>query len=541
VLNLDADNAGPLDVPSAEATLAQRLRVACWAALCAIVLYALLDTTVGHPRGWTLRALDAALAASLVGILIARRYASTARALRRLALAGTAAICATAAAFGIIARDPIGPPVLLCVLALSAAIVFPWGFRTQLWAVAMAALAITAQFVWSSGAIRALPFSAVLATIIGLAASALIAWELERHRRGIAQRDQILRQHARHQRAWIAALPVTLHRTILQGAQSGRMIVSDNVERLVGYASAHFVATDGIARWSQCVHPDDRAVFRVAFAELLTSGRATSEYRMQHSDGSYRWLLTHAVLLRDERGEPSEVIGSMLDLTERKRVEEELACSELRHRLVTQATTDLIWDWDLRSDVVTRNDALQSRFGHAPETIAANATWSLDQIHEQDRARVQASIRAVLDGEGCDWRAEYRFRRGNGEYAFVADRGYVGRPRRRGLRLARGVPLSPRQRRVRIRRRSRLRHARRARTAGPHGGRNERRNHAQTRRRAIAAQRGAFPLAHRAGVRSDHHRRRQGDHPLRKPVAFHRARLPARSTGRPRRGRFRLH
>jgi PAS domain S-box-containing protein len=427
MLNLDADGANPLDALSTEETLTQRLRVACGAALCAIILYALLDTTIGHPHGWTLRALDAALAAFLFGVLIALRYAATARALRWLAFAGTAAICAAAAAFGIIARDPIGPPVLLCALALTAAIVFPWGVRTQLWTVAMAALAITAQFVWSSGTIRALPLSAVLATITGLAASALIAWELDRHRRGIAERDEILRQHARHQQAWIAALPVTLHRTILHGPQSGRMVFSDNVERLVGYAAAHFIATDGITRWSQSVHPDDRAVFRIAFTDLLSSGRATSEYRLRHSDGSYRWLLTHAVLLRDERGNPSEVIGSMLDLTERKRVEDELARSELRHRLVTQATTDLIWDWDLHTDVVSRNDAMHACFGHAPDAIAAKPAWWLAQIHEQDRARVEASIRAVLDGEHCDWREEYRFRRGNGEYAFVADRGYVMR------------------------------------------------------------------------------------------------------------------
>ncbi len=427
MLNIDADDPNPLAAPSADETLTQRLRVACWAALCAITLSALLDIAIDHPHGWTVRALGTALAAFLFGVLIALRYASTARTLRRLALAGTAAICAAAAAFGIIAHDPIGPPVLLCALALTAAIVFPWGFRTQLWTVAMAALATTAQFVWWRGAIRALPLSAVLATIIGLAASALIAWELERHRRSIAERDRILRQHARHQRAWIAALPVTLHRTILQGEQSGRMIFSDNVERLVGHAAAHFVGTDGIARWSQSVHPDDREVFGVAFTDLLTNGGATSEYRLQHRDGSYRWLLTHAVLLRDERGDPSEVIGSMLDLTERKRMEDELQRSELRHRLVTQATTDLIWDWDLRSDLVTRNDAMHACFGHAPETIAGNATWWLDQVHEQDRARVQASLRAVLDGEGCDWHEEYRFRRGNGEYAVVADRGYVMR------------------------------------------------------------------------------------------------------------------
>src|SRR5260221_3755694 len=193
----------------------------------------------------------------------------------------------------------------------------------------MAGAAIAIHLAWLTNPRVELPPSVVLATVTGLAASALIAWELERHRLAIAQRDHASRQQARRQEAWSAALPVTLHRNALRGEKAGRMLFSDNVDRLIGYPSADFAGPDGIARWSQRVHPDDRELFVRSAAALLEQGGARLEYRMHHADGSYRWLRTQAVLLPDDEGMPCEVIGSTLDLTERKHAEEELARSEL--------------------------------------------------------------------------------------------------------------------------------------------------------------------------------------------------------------------
>ncbi|WAH56073.1 PAS domain-containing protein [Pseudomonas silvicola] len=57
--------------------------------------------------------------------------------------------------------------------------------------------------------------------------------------------------------------------------------------------------------------------------------------------------------------------------------------------------------------------------------MEATGEWWLGQIHADDRAQVQASIHAVIDGTATDWSAEYRFRRLNGSYAEVLDRGYI--------------------------------------------------------------------------------------------------------------------
>jgi diguanylate cyclase (GGDEF)-like protein/PAS domain S-box-containing protein len=98
-----------------------------------------------------------------------------------------------------------------------------------------------------------------------------------------------------------------------------------------------------------------------------------------------------------------------------------------RFELISRATNDVVWDWDLVNDAVWWNDAYHERFGHARErTVRGPGSWT-DFIHPEDHDATLGSIRAVIDGGGSAWQAEYRFRRADGEYRFVMDRGFVVR------------------------------------------------------------------------------------------------------------------
>ena len=77
------------------------------------------------------------------------------------------------------------------------------------------------------------------------------------------------------------------------------------------------------------IHPDDRAVVRAHFRQMLSNrdnGHASSqlEYRWRHKNGSYIWASENRTLVRNERGEPTALIGSTRDVTERKKVEREV-------------------------------------------------------------------------------------------------------------------------------------------------------------------------------------------------------------------------
>jgi PAS domain S-box-containing protein len=98
------------------------------------------------------------------------------------------------------------------------------------------------------------------------------------------------------------------------------------------------------AWWKEHVHPDDRQrVFAGIEAALARGGETwTHEYRFRRADGTYATVVDRAMVVRDEGGRPVRMIGSMMDVTERRRVEERVRRSEAELRALFSAMDDII-------------------------------------------------------------------------------------------------------------------------------------------------------------------------------------------------------
>jgi PAS domain S-box-containing protein len=85
-------------------------------------------------------------------------------------------------------------------------------------------------------------------------------------------------------------------------------------------------AANRFDEWRDRLHPDDRERAVSTLKDYFESDESNyeQEYRLRHKDGSYRWILTRGVALRDANGRPYRMAGSHTDITERKRVEEDL-------------------------------------------------------------------------------------------------------------------------------------------------------------------------------------------------------------------------
>jgi PAS domain S-box-containing protein len=121
------------------------------------------------------------------------------------------------------------------------------------------------------------------------------------------------------------------------------------------------------------------------------------------------------------------------DISDRHRAEQALRDSEERFRLVARATRDVVWDWDLRTNALWWNEAVQSLLGYTGEEVGCDVSWWYDRIHPDERQRVIGRILEVVGGTEAFWSDEYRFRRADGSYAHFFDRGHVlrdesGRP-----------------------------------------------------------------------------------------------------------------
>jgi PAS domain S-box-containing protein len=142
-------------------------------------------------------------------------------------------------------------------------------------------------------------------------------------------------------------------------------------------------------------------------------------------DGSCVFVNGTVRPLRDADGRELGFLKVARDETDRRASDDLLRETEERYRLAARATNDAIWDWDLTTDRVRWNEAVQVLFGFAPEQVGPDGLWWKEHIHPSDRGRVLASIQAIIDGAKDTWVEQYRFRRADGAYATVFDRGTV--------------------------------------------------------------------------------------------------------------------
>jgi len=105
--------------------------------------------------------------------------------------------------------------------------------------------------------------------------------------------------------------------------QSGEVYLSPRGKEFFGYRQDELQVDE--ASFFERVHPDDDASVREALARSARDGAPYRvEYRLRHQDGGHRWVLSRGEVVRNENGEPARMVGSIADITERKRAEQEL-------------------------------------------------------------------------------------------------------------------------------------------------------------------------------------------------------------------------
>ena len=120
---------------------------------------------------------------------------------------------------------------------------------------------------------------------------------------------------------------------------------SPHWKSMLGYAEHEVKNT--FSAWQELLHPDDAERSTLTIRNFLEGRRPVYEleHRLRHRDGTYRWILARGVVLRDASGQPVRLAGTHVDLTERKKTEEQLrqANSALaeRQQQLTNALADL--------------------------------------------------------------------------------------------------------------------------------------------------------------------------------------------------------
>ncbi len=168
--------------------------------------------------------------------------------------------------------------------------------------------------------------------------------------------------------------------------------VSEQIGPVSGFTAEQFM--NDISLWASRLHPDDKDRVLAEFDKVPVNESIKIEYRWKASDGKYLWFLDSGVLIRDKNGKPYEIIGTWLDITERKKTNERIKkdlkiktalLQEIYHRTKNnmQVISSMlkIQSRNLENRTLTKNEGID--FLHDSFNDVINKIKSMSLVHEK--------------------------------------------------------------------------------------------------------------------------------------------------------------
>lgn len=224
----------------------------------------------------------------------------------------------------------------------------------------------------------------------------------------------------------------------LRQAASLAGLVSGELDLLTGEvtASAELATFLGLRRLPTrttlpgilaAIHDDDRVevVRRITRAlDPAGDGHFESEHRFVARARQERWHQVRGVVrFEDGAGtrRPVRLLFTAIDVTARRRQEEEGRVREQRLALALGALRGLVYDWDARTGTTTRSGEMTELLGWAPHEVPDDVSWWHQQVHPDDHAQLLEAWLAIERGERDLSIQEYRVRHRDGRWVWVWD------------------------------------------------------------------------------------------------------------------------
>jgi PAS domain S-box-containing protein len=194
--------------------------------------------------------------------------------------------------------------------------------------------------------------------------------------------------------------------------------VSSQAEKLLGYPITNWITEPTF--WADHIHPDDRE-WAINFCSQSTKKKGTYsfEYRMIAADNRIVWL-RDVVTVIVENGQPKQLRGILMDVTESRELQESLQKAEERYRSIFENAAEGIYQSTPDGKLLTANPSLAKIFGFtSTEELIHSVTDIGSQIYVNGHERQQ--IKNLIEKDGKAFGIEFQSVKKNGEIIWVRD------------------------------------------------------------------------------------------------------------------------
>jgi PAS domain S-box-containing protein len=196
-------------------------------------------------------------------------------------------------------------------------------------------------------------------------------------------------------------------------------------ERITGFAVKEVIGKDPGDLLSGPNRDADPETGKRLYEAIVQGKSFDGEIFGIRKTGEGYWAALNITPTHNDDGELNGFIAIQSDITEKKRVDEELRVSQERWKYALSGSEDGVWDLNLETGHLFVSASWEKMFGYnsaaLPHTMAH--TWQL--VHPDDVAKAEQVFNAYLQGKTDNYSNEYRLRCKNGTYKFILDRGKI--------------------------------------------------------------------------------------------------------------------
>jgi diguanylate cyclase (GGDEF)-like protein/PAS domain S-box-containing protein len=209
------------------------------------------------------------------------------------------------------------------------------------------------------------------------------------------QSEKKLDQHSKQLKAILDSSAAVIY-TLTSTGNSDRPFkityISENIEDLTGYKVSTWYSDETL--WIDHLHPDDRDRALANQDVLLKKDKLTHEYRFLCKDGSYVWIRDELlpILKKDETGEIVEIIGTWINITEQKQVDNKLRSSEEKYRAIFETSQVGMALCKMDGTLVDINQGYLDIVGYSKEEVLNLTYWDITprKYEEQEVKQLQS-------------------------------------------------------------------------------------------------------------------------------------------------------